>query len=166
MEQLKNKRTLIILGVTILAALVLGYDLLFSQKGPRPAKKSSKVPTVAEVLAARPPPSTSPGVPAGTPTRRLAPPPPPNQPWGRDPFVIQENRLPAGPKTVVQFSGFKVTGVAWGPEGYRALVNDHVVRVGDTVDGARIVRITRKGVELWKDGETHFLRLLEKDFFR
>lgn len=166
MEQLKNKRTLILLAVTILAALVLGYNLLFGKKGPRPGKKSSNVPTVAEVLAARPSPSRSPGMPAGTPTRRLAPPPPPNQPWGRDPFAIQESRLPATPKAVVQFSGFKITGVVWGPEGYRALVNDRVVRVGDQVDGARIVRITKKGVEILKDGETLFLTLIEKDFFR
>ena len=92
--------------------------------------------------------------------------PPPNQPWGRDPFAIQESRLPATPKSVVQFSGFKITGVVWGPEGYRALVNDRVVRVGDQVDGARIVRITKKGVEILKDGETLFLTLIEKDFFR
>ena len=46
------------------------------------------------------------------------------------------------------------------------MVNDRVVRVGDHVDGARIVRITKKGVELWKDGETLFLTLIEKDFFR
>ncbi len=166
MEQLKNKRTLILLAVTILAALVLGYNLLFSQKGPRRVKKSTKVPTVAEVLAAAPTPSTSPAVPAGTPTRRLAPPPPPEQPWGRDPFKIAEGRLPESQKGPDHFSNFHITGLVWGPQGYQALINDQVVRVGDVVDGARIVSITKYGVELAKDGQTRFIPLVKKDFFR
>ena len=98
MGQLKNKRTMILLVVTILASLVLGYDLLFGKKGPRPGKKSSNVPTVAEVLAARPSPSRSPGMPAGTPTRRLAPPPPRTNPGGGTRLPSRRAGSPPPPK--------------------------------------------------------------------
>jgi hypothetical protein len=161
----KNKRTLILLGLTIAASIYLVVDLFFLGKAPRSSRKASDRPAAARAVDGPTVPKP-PAVPAATPTRRLAPPPPPDQLWGRDPFAIDPKRLPRGPKAADQFSGFKITGVVWGPQGYQALVNDRVVRVGDQVDGARILRITKEGVELSKDGETHFLPLSEKGLLR
>ncbi|MCH7897515.1 MAG: hypothetical protein IH782_11615 [candidate division NC10 bacterium] len=165
MSQHMTKRTMILLGLTLLASAYLLYDLSSSRKAPRSSRKASDRPAVSRSLEAKPSPKPS-ATPAATPRRRLAPPPPPNQPWQRDPFAMQENRLPQRPKPAIQFSGFELSGIVEGPEGYRALVNGHLVRVGDQVDGARIVRITLKGVELEKDGQTRFLPLTEKGILR
>lgn len=165
MKEHLNRRTIILVGLTLLASAYLLYDFTMSGKPSRPRPKATNSPEVARALekvsAAKP--AAAPGAPSG---RRLAPPPPPDTPWGRDPFAIGETRLPQGPKPAVEFSGFKISGVVWGPQGYRALINDQVVRPGDLVDGARIVRITAEGVELEKNGETRFFPLVEKGILR
>ncbi|MFQ5848818.1 MAG: hypothetical protein ACE5IQ_14240 [Candidatus Methylomirabilales bacterium] len=165
------KRTLILLAVTVAASAFLLFGLFFSSPtAPRPARKAATPPLVSGPVA--PPPaskqSTAPAArPAPTPGRRLAAPPPHDQPWGeRDPFAIEAKRLPKNPKARDQFSGFTITGVVWGSHGYQALVNGHVVRSGDQIDGARIVRITKEGVELEKNGEARFLPLNQKEFMR
>jgi hypothetical protein len=168
MDQLKNKRTLILLGLTIAALLYLGVDLLWSSKKPRSTRKASDPPAVALAMekakAAQQKVAAASTATAGS---HLAPPPAPDQPWGRrDPFTIGENKLAEGPKAAVQFSGFNLTGIVWGPHGYQALLNDYVVRVGDQVNGARIVNITKEGVELAKDGQTHFLPLIPRGRFQ
>ncbi|MGH7405271.1 MAG: hypothetical protein ACREJA_05280 [Candidatus Methylomirabilales bacterium] len=175
MKQQMNRRSKILLGVTIFAAVILVFDQMSGRKAPRSAGKALDAPAVASVPAAPTAPSalTAPPVPAAPATvptaaaPRLASPPPPDQPWGkRDPFEIEAKRLPRGPKGADQFSGYKLTGIVWGSHGYQALINDRVVRVGDQVDGARIVRITKTGVEVEKNGEARFLPLVEKEFFR
>jgi len=172
MKQQMNRRTQILLGVTILAAVILVFDQMSGRKAPRSSPKAPDAPAVASVPGPNPSPTPSavPAAPAAVPTAaapRLAPPPPPDQPWGkRDPFEIEAKRLPRGPKGADQFSGYKLTGIVWGSHGYQALINDRVVRVGDQVDGARIVKITKTGVEVEKNGEARFLPLVEKEFFR
>jgi hypothetical protein len=169
MDQLKNKRTLILLGLTIAAAAFLASDFfLSSPKARHASRKASDPPAVARAIkkakAAQQKVAAAPKATAG---RHLAPPPAPDQPWGRrDPFGIGKNQLSHGPKPVVQFKGFRLTGIVWGPKGYQALVNEYVVRVGDQVNGARVVSITKEGVELAKDGQTHFLPLIPKGRFQ
>lgn len=166
MDHLKNKRTLILLAVTVAAAAFLASDfLLSSPKARHSSPKASDPPAVALAMekakAAQQKLASAPRATAG---RDLAPPPAPDQPWGqRDPFAIEKDNLPHDPKPVIQFSGFRLTGIVWGPQGYQALVNDYVVRVGDQVNGARVASITKEGVELVKDGQTHFLHLIPKD---
>ncbi|MGH7478582.1 MAG: hypothetical protein ACREJ8_03195 [Candidatus Methylomirabilales bacterium] len=46
------------------------------------------------------------------------------------------------------------------------MVNDRVVRPGDDVDGARVVRITRSGIDLEKGGESRFIPVVQKEFFQ
>ncbi len=159
MSQALNRRTMILLGLTIVAGVYLIFDLTSSSKAP-PAP-----PAVARALEAVPTPTPG-ATPTASPGRRLAPPPPPDQPWGRDPFAIDGNRLPHGPEVADQFSGFNIKGIVRGPRGYQAIVNDRVVRPGDQVDGARVVRITSEGIEFEKDGETRFLPLIEKGILR
>lgn len=168
-DQLKNKRTLILLGLTIAAALVLVYDLLLSSPRARHSShNASDPPAVALAMEkAKAAQQKVAAAPQATARRHLEPPPAPDQPWGqRDPFSIGENKLAGTPKPLVEFSGFTLTGIVWGPQGYQALVNDYVVRVGDNVNGARVVNITKEGVELSKDGQTHFLHLVPRGRFQ
>ncbi|MFQ5960855.1 MAG: hypothetical protein ACE5MG_05625 [Candidatus Methylomirabilales bacterium] len=167
-DQLKNKRTLILLGLTIAAAAFLASDFfLSSPKARHASRKASDPPAVARAMEkAKAAQQKVAAASKATGGRDLAPPPAPDQPWGRDPFVIGKNQLSQGPKPVVKFSGFRLTGIVWGPRGYQALVNDYVVRVGDQVNGARVVSITKEGVELAKDGQTYFLPLIPRGRFQ
>lgn len=148
MSRFKNKRLMIIVGLTLVASGVLIYDNLLSGKGPkrRTVSSSQRVTssqTALPVAAA-----------ATTPGRRLAAPPPPDQPWQQDPFAIKGKWFSSP-----TFTTLKVSGIVWGPDGYKALVNDFVVRPGDEVKGIRILRITAEGVEVEKDGRTGFVYL-------
>jgi len=175
MKQQMNRRSKILLAVTILAAVILVFDQMSGRKAPRSAGKAPDAPAVASVPGPTPPPSPSaapaaPTAPAAVPTAtaapRLAPPPPPDQPWGkRDPFEIGAKWAPSGPKGTDRFSGYRITGIVCAPQGCKAVVNDRVVRPGDDVDGARVVRITKSGIDLEKGGESRFIPVVQKEFF-
>jgi len=172
MKQQMNRRTQILLGVTILAAVILVFDQMSGRKAPRSAGRAPDAPAVASVPAAPAAPTapSAPAAPAAVPTAtaapRLAPPPPPDQPWGkRDPFEIGAKWAPSGPKGTDRFSGYRITGIVCAPQGCKAVVNDRVVRPGDDVDGARVVRITKSGIDLEKGGESRFIPVVQKEFF-
>lgn len=148
MSRFKNKRLMIIVGLTLVASGVLVYDNLLSGKSPKrrtvsSSRRVTSSQTALPVAAA-----------ATTPGRRLAAPPPPDQPWQQDPFAIKGKWFSSA-----TFTTLKVSGIVWGPDGYKALVNDFVVRPGDEVKGIRILRITAEGVEVEKDGRTGFVYL-------
>lgn len=175
MKQQMNRRTQILLAVTILAAVILVFDQMSGRKAPRSAGKAPDAPAVASVPGPTPPPTPSPApaaptapaaVPTATAAPRLAPPPLPDQPWGkRDPFATEAKRLSQGPKGADQFAAYKLTGIVCTTQGCKAVINDRVGRVGDQVDGARIVKITKAGVELEKNGESRFIPVVQKEFF-
>jgi hypothetical protein len=171
-----NKRTMILLGVTILAAVILLFDQMSGKpKRPSAASPSSAPPAPS---AAPPAPSAAPAVPSAAPAvpgtiptataaLRLAPPPPPNQPWGkRDPFEIGAKWAPSGPKGQDLFAGYRITGIVCTAQGCKAVVNDRVVRPGDEVDGARVTRITKSGIDLEKGGQSRFIPVVQKEFFQ
>jgi hypothetical protein len=175
MKQQMNRRSKILLAVTVLAAVILAFDQMSGRKAPRSSGKAPDAPAVATVPGPTPPPTpsaapaapTAPAVvPAATAAPRLAPPPPPDQPWGkRDPFATEAKRLSPGPKGSDQFAAYKLTGIVCTTQGCKAVINDRVGRVGDQVDGARIVKITKAGVELEKNGESRFIPVVQKEFF-
>jgi hypothetical protein len=175
MKQQMNRRSKILLAVTVLAAVILAFDQMSGRKAPRSSGKAPDAPAVATVPGPTPPPTPSaapaaPTAPAAVPTAtaapRLAPPPPPDQPWGkRDPFATEAKRLSQGPKGADQFAAYKLTGIVCTTQGCKAVINDRVGRVGDQVDGARIVKITKAGVELEKNGESRFIPVVQKEFF-
>jgi hypothetical protein len=177
MKQQMNRRSQILLAVTILAAVILAFDQMSGRKAPRSSGKAPDAPAVASVPAApavptapSAPAASAPAAPAAVPTAtaapRLAPPPPPDQPWGkRDPFATEAKRLSQGPKGADQFAAYKLTGIVCTTQGCKAVINDRVGRVGDQVDGARIVKITKAGVELEKNGESRFIPVVQKEFF-
>ena len=171
MKQQMNRRSKILLVVTILAAVILVLDQMSGSKAPRSAGKAPDAPAVASVPGPTPPPTPSavPAAPTAVPTAapRLAPPPPPDQPWGkRDPFEIGTKWAPSGPKGSDRFAGYRITGIVCTAQGCKAVVNDRVVRPGDDVDGARVVRITRSGIDLEKGGESRFIPVVQKEFFQ
>ena len=173
MKQQMNRRSKILLAVTILAAVILVFDQMSGSKAPRSSGKAPDAPAVASVPGPTPPPTPSavPAAPAAVPTAtaapRLAPPPPPDQPWGkRDPFEIGTKWAPSGPKGSDRFAGYRITGIVCTAQGCKAVVNDRVVRPGDDVDGARVVRITKSGIDLEKGGESRFIPVVQKEFFQ
>jgi hypothetical protein len=164
-----NKRTMILLGVTILAAVILLFDQMSgkpkrpSAAAPSSAPSAPSAPSVPSVPAAAP----SASVATATAALRLAPPPPPNQPWGkRDPFEIGAKWAPSGPKGQDLFAGYRITGIVCTAQGCKAVVNDRVVRPGDEVDGARVTRITKSGIDLEKGGQSRFIPVVQKEFFQ
>ncbi len=172
MKEQLNRRSMMLLGVTILAAVVLVFDQMSGSKAPRSSGKAPDAPAVASVPAAPTAPSapTVPAapatVPAATAAPRLAPPPPPDQGWGkRDPFEIGAKWAPSSSKGPDRFAGFNITGIVCAPQGCKAVINDRVIRPGDQVDGARVVRITKSGIEVEKGGETRFIPVVQKEFF-
>jgi len=176
MKQQMNRRTQILLGITILAAVILVFDQMSGRKAPRSSPKAPDAPAVASVPGPNPSPTPSaapapaPAAPAAVPTAtaapRLAPPPPPDQPWGkRDPFEIGAKWASSGSKGPDRFAGYRITGIVCAPQGCKAVVNDRVVRPGDDVDGARVVRITKSGIDLEKGGESRFIPVVQKEFF-
>ncbi|MGH7372320.1 MAG: hypothetical protein ACREJK_10820, partial [Candidatus Methylomirabilales bacterium] len=163
----------ILLGVTIFAAVILVFDQMSGRKAPRSAGKAPDAPVVASVPGPNPSPtpSAAPAAPATVPTAtaapRLASPPPPDQPWGkRDPFEIGAKWAPSGSKGPDRFAGYRITGVVCTAQGCKAVVNDRVVRPGDDVDGARVLRITKSGIDLEKGGESRFIPVVQKEFFQ
>ena len=170
MKQQMNRRSKILLAVTILAAVILVFDQMSGRKAPRSSGAASAPAPSAPTIPAAPTVPTAPTAPAAVPTAtaapRLAPPPPPDQPWGkRDPFATEAKRLSQGPKGADQFAAYKLTGIVCTTQGCKAVINDRVGRVGDQVDGARIVKITKAGVELEKNGESRFIPVVQKEFF-
>ena len=183
MKEQLNRRAMILIGLTLVAGLFLAFDFLSRGKAPRSSPKAPDPPAVASVPGPNPlpTPSAAPApapsaptvpaapatVPTATPAPRLAPPPPPDQPWGkRDPFEIGTKWAPSGPKGPDRFAGYRITGIVCTAQGCKAVVNDRVVRPGDDVDGARVVRITRSGIDLEKGGESRFIPVVQKEFFQ
>jgi len=89
---------------------------------PEPAARASGTPGESQ----RKPLFEDPGNPAQPPSAPVEPAPQPE----------------AGPES------FRLTGIMRGPDGAVAIINGNFVRLGDTIAGARIVRIAKYEVEL------------------
>ncbi len=167
MKQQMNRRSMILLAVTILAAVILAFDQMSGSKSPRSSGAAPSAPSAPTAPSAPSVPAAPATVPTATALLRLAPPPTPDQPWGkRDPFEIEAKWAPSGPKGPDRFAGYRITGIVCTAQGCKAVVNDRVVRPGDDVDGARVVRITRSGIDLEKGGESRFIPVVQKEFFQ
>lgn len=82
----------------------------------------------------------------------------------RDPFQTPfEKQFTLGSGAVapdpwaVSLSFLKLQGVVWGGKFPQAIINDRVVKIGDTIEGALIVDINRDGVVLFLDGKQYKL---------
>lgn len=57
-----------------------------------------------------------------------------------------------------ELEGFQVTGVVWGSKLPQAIINENVVRVGEIINGASIVDITKEGVYVVYEEKKYLLR--------
>jgi hypothetical protein len=80
----------------------------------------------------------------------------------RDPFktyLIKEEPKPVleesveVPKPQFDFSKISIQGIVWGVDHPQAIINDRVFTVGDTIEGAQILSIDKKGITLNFYGE-------------
>lgn len=79
----------------------------------------------------------------------------------RDPFqpvVTSEEKKVTPDKKVdlkqprFDFGKLKVQGIIWGGRIPQAIINDQVLTVGDTIEGAEILNIDKKGITLSSNG--------------
>ena len=83
-------------------------------------------------------------------------------PWGRDPFALEAARPKGEVEIQASFAAsLHVSGIVWDGARVHAVINDSVVRVGEEVNGIRIVAIDTDRVTVAKGGQRQVLRLGE-----
>jgi hypothetical protein len=85
------------------------------------------------------------------------PPPVKVEPPKIAPKVVQPPpKVVLPPKEVVKKSppNLQLTGMVWGEAQPQAIINSKVMAVGDWIEGARVVSITKKGVQLSFEKDT------------
>lgn len=73
--------------------------------------------------------------------------------WGRDPFS-----LPGA--SVKKFKGFILNGILWDKENPMAIINNRIVKAGDSISGSVVIGIKEDRVVL-TDGATEFDLILK-----
>lgn len=68
-------------------------------------------------------------------------------------------KKPAAAATPVDTSHLKVSSIMFGPRGGTAIINGRPVGVGETVGGAKVIKISRRTVEVEIDGRRATLRM-------
>lgn len=108
----------------------------------------------------------SPSKPASYETIRSAPPAaaPSLALPARDPFrppaaVASRITFPQADASTASAGPARLQGILWGVETPRAIVNDRIVGVGESVDGIHIVAITADGVVVEYQGQRAVLRI-------
>ena len=83
-------------------------------------------------------------------------------PWGRDPFALEAARPKGEAEVRTSFAAsLHVSGIVWDTARVHAVINDSVVRVGEEVNGIRIVAIEPDRVTVAKGGQRQVIRLGE-----
>lgn len=84
------------------------------------------------------------------------------RPWGRDPFALEAARPKGQAEVRPSFAAnLHVTGIIWDSTRMHAVINDSLVKVGDEVEGVRVVAIERDRVTVAKGDQRQILRLGE-----
>ena len=73
------------------------------------------------------------------------------------PEWMKEEELEVPQEEVLDVSQFKVTGLVWGIDEARAIINDQILAVGDTIAEAVILRIDRDGILFGFHGHEYLL---------
>jgi len=82
--------------------------------------------------------------------------------WGRDPFYrSQKKTVQKETKTTVTL-GWILGGILYNDKNPAAVINKKIVRHGDIVNGARVIKIGKRNVTLEKD-RLQFTLNIEKD---
>lgn len=78
----------------------------------------------------------------------------------RDPFQEQKIEIKEEPEAEVEtkpLPALQVQGIVWGGSIPQAIINNKVVRVGDTIEEARIVDITKNGIIVFSENKKYNL---------
>ena len=75
-------------------------------------------------------------------------------PWGRDPFGTSTTSPPAAPSrpSGAEKLAWVLAGIVFSNQQPMALINSHMVKVGDRISGATVVEITKDSVTLEDQG--------------
>jgi hypothetical protein len=80
--------------------------------------------------------------------------------WARDPFTLEAARLKKHIEAQPSLAaGLTLSGILWDGARTHAIINDSLVKVGDEVNGIRIVAIERDRVIFAKGSRRQILRL-------
>lgn len=82
------------------------------------------------------------------------------------PFKKGPKELPQIPETTIagtdkdkfDYSSLDVTGIVWGTDKPKAIINDEVLGIGDLVEGAEILNISKEGILLKYKDEEYFMK--------
>lgn len=66
--------------------------------------------------------------------------------------------VPGGEGPVFDVSSLSVSGLVWGIEKAKAIINDQVYGIGDSVNGAYIQKISKEGIVFQFSGRDYFLK--------
>ncbi|MBN2226593.1 MAG: hypothetical protein JW763_04450 [candidate division Zixibacteria bacterium] len=80
-------------------------------------------------------------------------------PWGRDPFYLAQGEQPTTPASSPNSTSWTLNGILFNALAPSAVINKRVVRTGDQINGARVVKIDKRQVTLEKDGEQIILHM-------
>ena len=75
------------------------------------------------------------------------------QPWGRNPFVLNAVVMEGDPAQDNPLSGLEVTAIVLREGTGMAVVGEDIVREGDKLRGYTVIKISDQGIELEKDGK-------------
>jgi hypothetical protein len=127
--------------------------------GSLPGERPELPPAVQKLLAAE---TKADAKPIPLPKVRRAGRPGSDTTWGRDPFdLVAAHTKGQGEVRTGFAAGLRVLGIVWDTTRRHAIINGSVVRVGDEVEGIRVVAIERDRVTVAKGDQQQILRLGE-----
>jgi len=124
-------------------AILWGYHNL--KPGAKPKAESSR-PVAAAVQEAAPRPKSA------EPPRLINIELKAKEPWGKDPFRVVSGVRKVG-KRPPKKPQWHLSGIIYSEQAPAAVINKQQVRVGDTVDDARVLEIRKKSVTIEHNGE-------------
>ncbi len=138
----ESTRKKVIAAVMVLAIL-WGYQSL---KPGAETKPESDRPVVAAVQAAAPKPRSA------EPPKLVNIEQKVKEPWGNDPFRVVHDARKVD-KRPLRARLWQLSGILYNERAPAAVINKQQVRVGDTVDDARVLEIKKKSVTLEHKGK-------------
>lgn len=123
------------------------------------------------VASEEPPAETEAERPAPAPVAPAAPVAPEESIDFKDPFMsalpskekdlpedtpVEEGAVEAEPEEEFDPAKYQVTGLVWGQAAPKAIINDSIYGIGDTVEGAKIINIDKEGI-LWEFNSKEYL---------
>jgi len=80
------------------------------------------------------------------------------QPQAPQPVVIPPKPVPVAPP-VITLPTLSLQGVVVGEETQEAIINDKVIALHGTIEGAKVISVSKRGVRLLYKGKKFFLKV-------